>query len=645
LRKILVTPRLFLSRGSWQLKPHLVSILRHLRRVVVRHGDGGLDDAQLLERFASQRDEAAFEVLVWRHGPMVLGVGRRVLDNRHDAEDVLQATFLALVRHARSIGKRQALGAWLHKVAYRAALRAKSQLRFRAAETLSDLPAPQSLVRNSQHDALALLDEELQRLPAKYRTPLVLSYLQGLSNREVAAELGCPIGTVFTRLARGRDMLRSRLLRRGVTLSPAALTGVLVESAPAGVLSSELAQATVRAALAYAEGAAAVSPHVAALTEGVLKMLWLSKVKLIAAALLLLTVAGSGAGLLTFRVNARVQDDEKQGAAENQPAPQKRRPPREALRYSGKSFDEWRTALLTELSPDVRAEGIKAITAFGKNGYGKEAVAAIVDVMSGYDVQDLTDDQKVIDAATLGVAKIGEDALPMLLEELKKGKPNSRLFAAHCLPFFGAKARAAIPDLAKALKDSNAFVRRQALSALHSIDDKGESVRSVSACLTDEDVMVRQAAIYTLEHFVRSKVKEAIPPLLKASTTDKSSDNRRAALDILNRLQLAPSVVLPAFREALKDTDPNNRRVVLDYLTNLAPGAAQPAVTGLIEALRKPDRTDERPSIIHLLGQIGPGAKDAIPVLTELLLAEQKEAGGKAYLKDGIVDALGKINK
>jgi HEAT repeat protein len=372
-------------------------------------------------------------------------------------------------------------------------------------------------------------------------------------------------------------------------------------------------------------------------------MLWLGKVKLVAAALLLLTVAGSGASLLTFRANAREQDGEKQGAAENQPAPQKRRPPREALRYAGKSFDEWRTALLTELSPDVRAEGIKAITAFGKNGYGKEAVAAIMDVMSGYDVQDLTDDQKVIDAATQGVSKIGEDALPLLLEELKKGKPNSRLFAATCLPFFGAKARAGIPDLAKALKDSNTFVRRQALSALSSIDQKGESVRAVSSCLTDEDQSVRQIAIYTLEQFVRNKVKEAIPPLLKASTTDKFNENRRIALDLLSRLQLEPSVVLPAYREALTDKDAPNRRAVLNYLNALG-AKAQPAVPELIEALRTSDRTDERPEIIRLLGQIGPEAKDATPVLTELLLAEQK-AGGKSYLKDAIVEALGKINK
>src|SRR2546421_2012952 len=147
------------------MQHRLASILSHLRRVVVRQIDGGLSDAQLLERFAGQRDEAAFEVLIWRHGPMVLSVGRRVLRDLHDAEDVLQATFLALVRQARSISRRESLGAWLHKVAYRIALRARVQRRRRAAESLQGRSEPAAPLINAEPEALALLDEELQRLP------------------------------------------------------------------------------------------------------------------------------------------------------------------------------------------------------------------------------------------------------------------------------------------------------------------------------------------------------------------------------------------------------------------------------------------------------------------------------------------------
>src|SRR5262245_28091100 len=134
---------------------------------------------------------------------MVLGVARRALGNFHDAEDVLQATFLALVRQTRSIGRRESLGAWLHKVAYRTALRARMLRQKRAAEPLMDIAAGES---GAGSETLAWLDEELQRLPDKYRTPLILSYLQGLTNREIAGELGCPVGTIFTRLARGREM-------------------------------------------------------------------------------------------------------------------------------------------------------------------------------------------------------------------------------------------------------------------------------------------------------------------------------------------------------------------------------------------------------------------------------------------------------
>src|SRR5262249_3022066 len=155
------------------------------------------------------------------------------------------------------------------------------------------------------------------------------------------------------------------------------------------------------------------SPKVIALTEGVLKMLWLGKLRIVVAVLALATVASTGAGFLAFRASARGGADGDKEAAEDQPG-QARRPPREALRYAGKSFEEWRTALLTELSPDVRAQGIKAITAFGKNGYGKEAAAVIVEVMRDYEIQDGNDDQKVIDAAALGIVRIGDNALPLL---------------------------------------------------------------------------------------------------------------------------------------------------------------------------------------------------------------------------------------
>ena len=297
------------------MKGRLRSVLSQLRHVIGRHGDGGLSDGQLLERFVRQRDEAAFEVLVWRHGPMVLGVGHRLLHNREDAEDVLQAAFLALVRQARSIERREALASWLYKVAYRLALRARQQRQKRSLGqvAIEEVAAPPSCGCDRERDDLSLLDEELQRLPEKYRIPLVLSYLEGLTNQGIAAQLSCPIGTVFTRLARGRELLRKRLVRRGVTLSVGLAGATLAGNSAMAALQVELVRATIRAARAFAEGpgsaACVVAPNVVALAEGVEKMMGLSRWWFVGATSLLLMVLGSGAGLLAWR--GAVREPEK----------------------------------------------------------------------------------------------------------------------------------------------------------------------------------------------------------------------------------------------------------------------------------------------------------------------------------------------
>jgi RNA polymerase sigma-70 factor (ECF subfamily) len=291
------------------MKGRLTSVLRHLRRVVVPCCEGGLTDAQLLQRFAKERDAAAFEVLVWRHGPMVLAVGHRVLHNLDDAEDVLQATFLVLARQARSITRGEALASWLYKVAHRTALRAREQRKKRLLAHLDveQVPAPPANPEDPSGEVLPILDEELQRLPQKYRTPLVLSYLQGLTNQEIATQLDCPIGTVFTRLARGREMLRRRLSRRGVTCT-AGMMGAALATTP---LRAGLVQATLKAVRAFVAGfgpaAGVLSPNLLSLTEGVLKMMWLRRLRFIGATLMLIALAGSGTALLALRGMAREQ--------------------------------------------------------------------------------------------------------------------------------------------------------------------------------------------------------------------------------------------------------------------------------------------------------------------------------------------------
>jgi RNA polymerase sigma factor (sigma-70 family) len=212
-------------------------------------------DALLLDRFVRQWDQAAFRDLVQRHGPMVLGVCRRILRDAHAAEDAFQATFLLLARKAGSVRKRESIGPWLYGVARRVALEARGAAPRRAVLVGPDREAPGV----DDHDGLehaelhACLHEELGRLPEKYRAPLVLCYIEGHTHESVAGRLGWPIGTVRVRIARGRDLLRERLVRRGLTPAVALLAlGLLPRTAAAVPL--RLAEATVRAAARVVAG-------------------------------------------------------------------------------------------------------------------------------------------------------------------------------------------------------------------------------------------------------------------------------------------------------------------------------------------------------------------------------------------------------
>src|SRR5262249_47890108 len=198
-----------------------------------------LSDAELLEQFALHRREAAFEALLYRHGPLVFGVCRRILFDMQAAEDAFQATFLVLARKARSITRRSLVSNWLYGVAFRVAARArKNALRRRVFERHNfDLTAVPDAGRSTDPDLAPLLHEEVQRLPDKFRGPFVLCYLEGKTNEEAADQLRWPVGTVKTRLSKAREMLRTRLARRGVALTTGLLTAnALATGAPAALL-------------------------------------------------------------------------------------------------------------------------------------------------------------------------------------------------------------------------------------------------------------------------------------------------------------------------------------------------------------------------------------------------------------------------
>jgi RNA polymerase sigma factor (sigma-70 family) len=267
----------------------LQDVLHYLRRVTGPAGCQGTSDAQLLERFVNQRDESAFELLVWRHSKMVLGVCRRVLRDAHAAEDAFQAAFFALARRAGSITRRESVGGWLYQVAYRMALRARNRRAKRCAREclLDDNPAVDDS-RNPASEAAwrelrSVIDEEVNRLPERYRVPFVLAHFDGLSNSAIARELSCPLGTVDSWLTRARERLRQRLARRGVTVSAGLLAVALSQEAARAAVPAALVVSLVRAAATAAVGpsacAASLSPQVISLTEGVLRTMFLSKVK------------------------------------------------------------------------------------------------------------------------------------------------------------------------------------------------------------------------------------------------------------------------------------------------------------------------------------------------------------------------------
>ncbi len=262
-------------------------------------------DGQLLERFRRHHDEAAFAELVGRHGPMVLGVCRRLLQDRHAAEDAYQATFLVLVRNAASIRRPDALGSWLYGVAYRIAVklqRSAARARVKPVAELPEVAQPQGdpVTLVVWRELQPLLDEELQQLPEKYRAPLVLCELEGKSNAAAALELGWPASSLARRLARARELLHGRLTRRGVALSSGLLFPLLGEQARAS-LPSTLVGPTVRAAALLSLGQSAalegVSPSAAALAAEVARAMLMTRVKVAAGLLLVVGLLGTAVGL------------------------------------------------------------------------------------------------------------------------------------------------------------------------------------------------------------------------------------------------------------------------------------------------------------------------------------------------------------
>ncbi len=262
------------------------SLLHQLRQMVGNPTNLETPDGFLLESFVAERDQAAFDRLLKRQAPMVYRTCLRIVRDPHHAEDAFQATFLVLCRKARSIRRQDSVAGWLYQVAARISLklRADSQRQVSLDDRGPDVTAPENPCLIDAIDFRLALDEELSRLPEKYRAPLILHYLESKPAVAVARELGWPYGTVLRRMARGRDKLRARFLRRGISLGVESVWAVeLARFVGQGSLPMGLAKATTKVASLLALGRCAapvsVAPQVAELAQGMGRAMLLAKLK------------------------------------------------------------------------------------------------------------------------------------------------------------------------------------------------------------------------------------------------------------------------------------------------------------------------------------------------------------------------------
>lgn len=302
--------------------------LRQLARVFRDGTLSGLSDREILDRFVKEHDETAFEALVGRHGPMVQHVCRRILRDDDDADDAFQATFLALACKAGSLQVADSLGPWLYRVANRVAARARADRRRRGTLEHSSGSLPE-LKLASEHESSSeelprVVHEELGRLPERLRAPIVLCYLEGMTHEQAASQLGWPVGTVRSRMARARALLHGRIARRGLATSSVAVVAVLSADASAmagpGYWPTSLVEAAVRLAAGTAAlpGGCGVPARVVLLLEGVLTVLKVKKLAASMAGLAALGIVAAVAGLSVF--SAFGQSD-----GQAQPAPGARR--------------------------------------------------------------------------------------------------------------------------------------------------------------------------------------------------------------------------------------------------------------------------------------------------------------------------------
>jgi RNA polymerase sigma factor (sigma-70 family) len=400
----------------------LETALYCLRRLVGPTGKP-LTDGQLLERFASHADQAAFELLLRRHGSLVCKVCWRILGNSHDVEDALQATWLVLFRKAASLGQNVSVAGWLYRVAQRIAMRirANQALGRGPGEAPEDQQARAGAADPADTEMHAILLEELNRLPEKYRTPVLLCDLEGKTHAQAADELRCPLGTLHSRVRRGRLQLKKRLCQRGLNVSAGGLVALLTEEI-AGARCGPALHTSIRAAASLK-----VSCRAALLAEGVLQAMFLKQIRLVAAMVVAVCVLGAGLGLLA--TEAWTPGTLAAAPAPALPvvdAPQQQTKPEQGVAEASPQL----TATWADLASDDETKALKAVLAFAAmpketTPFLKENLKPVtVDPkLIGRLIADLDSEKFAVrDQASHELMAMGEYAVPYLRGALD-GKP------------------------------------------------------------------------------------------------------------------------------------------------------------------------------------------------------------------------------
>jgi RNA polymerase sigma factor (sigma-70 family) len=287
-------------------KTTLGDMVQYFRNACEVQRSRDLTDADLLRRFLAEREGAAFAVLMQRHGPMVLGLCKRILGDLHSAEDAFQATFMVLVRRAASLRCTGSLGNWLYAAAKRIALKARARAiaRQRLERRVEIMPRAEPIDESTWQELRTVLDEEIGKLPKKYRAAIILCHLESKSHEQAAKELAWPKATLTSRVVRGRDLLRQGLVRRGITLSAAAVITALAQKATAAPVAAMLTLSTVKAATSVLAGdvlaGVGLSAGAVALAEETMKGIFWMKAKVMLL-VLLLGFGAAGAGWAGYR--------------------------------------------------------------------------------------------------------------------------------------------------------------------------------------------------------------------------------------------------------------------------------------------------------------------------------------------------------